>query len=98
MKRVPGVLQTTVGYVGGHVERPTYRQVCSGTTGHAEAVEVTYDPEVISYEQLAKLFFESYNSYLQGELDRTVSLHTIEYLEGNPMQGRLSPRMSRASR
>ncbi len=52
-----GVISTRVGYTGGHTENPTYQQVCSHTTGHAEAVEVTYDPKEITYQQLLKLFW-----------------------------------------
>lgn len=57
-KRLKGVLSTRVGYTGGTTEHPSYKQVCSGKTGHAEALEVEFDPELVSYEQLAKLFFE----------------------------------------
>lgn len=58
LQNEPGVLGTTVGYIGGRTEQPTYEQVCSHTTGHAEAVEVIYDPVRVSFEKLAKLFFE----------------------------------------
>jgi len=60
-QRAQGVLSTRVGYTGGHTDNPTYREVCSGTTGHAEAIEVTYDPEKVDYETLAKLFFETHD-------------------------------------
>src|SRR5438445_6366435 len=58
---VPGVLDTRVGYTGGHADDPTYEQVCSHTTGHAEAVEVTFDPEKVSYEQLLEVFWDSHD-------------------------------------
>ncbi|NBO37950.1 bifunctional methionine sulfoxide reductase B/A protein [bacterium] len=59
--KVPGVLATTVGFAGGHVEHPSYKQVCTGTTGHLECVEVTYNPSQVNFEQLCKLFFETHD-------------------------------------
>jgi len=54
---VPGVLSTEVGYTGGTTAHPTYEQVCSHTTGHAEAVRLEYDPEQVTYEHLLEVFF-----------------------------------------
>ena len=59
--RVRGVEQTVSGYCGGHVEDPSYRAVCNGTTGHAEAVQITYDPDAVSYQELLEVFFEIHN-------------------------------------
>ncbi|MEO0431281.1 MAG: peptide-methionine (S)-S-oxide reductase MsrA [Cyanobacteria bacterium J06656_5] len=56
-----GVFSTAVGYSAGHTPNPTYREVCSGMTGHNEVVLVVFDPSVISYEQLLKVFWESHN-------------------------------------
>ena len=57
--KVPGVLSTTSGYIGGTVVNPTYNQVSANTTGHAEAVEIAYDPTKVSYEQLLNVFWRS---------------------------------------
>lgn len=56
--QMEGVTETQVGYIGGHTEKPTYREVCGDTTGHAEAVEVTFDPQIVSYETLLDLFWQ----------------------------------------
>lgn len=58
LQKLPGVLKTEVGYTGGHLKNPSYRDVCDGGSGHYEAIRVLYDPKVINYEQLTKYFFE----------------------------------------
>jgi peptide-methionine (S)-S-oxide reductase len=57
----PGVYTTAVGYQAGHTPNPTYREVCSGMTGHAEVVRVVFDPKVVSYDKLLRLFWESHD-------------------------------------
>jgi peptide-methionine (S)-S-oxide reductase len=59
--KTPGVVSTSVGYAGGHTPNPTYREVCSGRTGHNEVVRVVFDPTKVSYEQLLKVFWESHD-------------------------------------
>jgi len=59
--QLPGVYSTAVGYAGGHAPEPTYKQVCSGLTGHAETVLVVFDPSRTSYEDLLKVFWESHD-------------------------------------
>ncbi len=56
-QKVPGVISTAVGYMGGTVKDPTYEQVCTGETGHAEVVQVTYDPAVVEYDELLDVFW-----------------------------------------
>ena len=60
-RQVDGVLATAVGYSGGRKENPTYESVCSGKTGHAEVVEVEFDPSKVSYEQLLDVFWENHD-------------------------------------
>jgi peptide-methionine (S)-S-oxide reductase len=60
-RRIPGVTATRVGYTGGHAEDPSYYDVCSDTTGHAEAVEVEFDPEQVPYEELLAVFWANHD-------------------------------------
>lgn len=58
---IDGVEDVQAGYMGGHVQNPTYREVCTGTTGHAEVIQIRYNPGVITYEELLELFFSSHD-------------------------------------
>ena len=60
-RRLPGVVDVASGYSGGHMPNPTYEDVCSHTTGHAEVVQVTFDPQKITYDQLLDLFWQIHN-------------------------------------
>ena len=60
-RQVEGVLSTAVGYTGGTLQNPSYRAVCTDTTGHAEAVDVEYDPSKVTYEQLLDIFWENHD-------------------------------------
>lgn len=60
-RQIPGVLDTAVGYLGGCTANPTYQDVCTDETGHAEVVQVTYDPAKVSYDQLLNVFLESHD-------------------------------------
>lgn len=60
-RQVDGVMDAQVGYTGGKTEKPTYKDVCTGTTGHAEAIEITFDPAKVSYQTLVELFFKMHD-------------------------------------
>ena len=78
-QRVKGVLTVESGYSGGQIKNPTYREICSGKTGHAEVIKITYDPNIISYEDLLRIFFSTHDpttlnrqGYDQGTQYRSV--------------------------
>lgn len=60
-KRVKGVLEVVSGYSGGNIKNPTYEQVCSDTTGHAEAIQIIFNPEIISYDEILRIFWKIHN-------------------------------------
>ncbi|MBN1567675.1 MAG: peptide-methionine (S)-S-oxide reductase MsrA [Acidobacteria bacterium] len=60
-ERLDGVEKAVSGYSGGHVENPTYEQVCTGTTGHAESIQITYDPSKVSYDALLEVFWKTHD-------------------------------------
>lgn len=60
-RKVKGVIDTVVGYTGGTTKNPTYKDVCTNKTGHAEVVQVTYDPSIVSYEELLEYFWDMHN-------------------------------------
>ncbi len=60
-ERLPGILSVTSGYAGGQTENPTYEQICTGRTGHAEVVQIEFDPEKITYEKIIDLFWDAHD-------------------------------------
>ena len=60
-ERVPGVISVTSGYAGGHTDNPTYKQVCSGTTGHAEVAQIAFDPAKVSYAKILEVFWQAHD-------------------------------------
>ena len=60
-RQIPGVAETKVGYLGGHTANPTYKDVCTDETGHAEVVQVTFDPSKVSYEKLLEVFWSAHD-------------------------------------
>jgi len=88
-QKANGVISTTVGYSGGHVKNPSYEQVCTGMTGHLEVVEVIFDTQKTSYEELARLFFETHDftqTNGQGPDIGEQYLSVIFYLDENQRQ------------
>ncbi len=71
--QIAGVLSTTVGFCGGHTVNPSYQQVCKGDTGHAEAIEIFYDPKKVSYHHLLDIFWSIHNPATADTQAKTVS-------------------------
>jgi len=84
-----GVVSTLVGYTGGKTANPTYGDVCSGRTGHAEAVEVEFDPDRISYEKLVEVFFASHDPTGRGrqEIDRDSQYRSAIFYHSEEQKG-----------
>ncbi len=84
-KELRGVERVVSGYAGGHVENPTYEQVCSGDTGHAEVIRVTFDPTVVSYAKLLEVFWRNVDPLDAGGqfCDRGESYATVIFTQGS---------------
>ena len=94
--KVDGVKSIRSGYIGGHTENPTYEQVCSHKTGHAEAVEVEFDPSKVSYETLARLFFEIHDpTQLDGQGPDLGDQYRSEIFYTTPEQKEVAERLIR---
>jgi peptide-methionine (S)-S-oxide reductase len=90
-----GVYSTSVGYAAGHTPNPTYKEVCSGMTGHNEVVRVVYDPKVLSYEELLRTFWESHNPTQGMRQGNDVG---TQYRSGVYVHGAAQRRVAEASR
>ncbi|HSX19534.1 MAG TPA: peptide-methionine (S)-S-oxide reductase MsrA [Gammaproteobacteria bacterium] len=110
--QVPGVISTTVGYCGGHTESPTYEQVCHGDTGHAESIDIIFDPQKVSYQQLLEIFWHMYHPatgedkkfqyrsaifYHDAEQQQLAVESQAEFAKQNPYAGHVNVQIANAS-
>jgi peptide-methionine (S)-S-oxide reductase len=93
--QVPGVVSTSVGYAAGHTPNPTYREVCTGRTGHSEVVRVVFDPKVVRYEDLLKVFWENHDPTQGMQQGNDVG---TQYRSGIYAYGEAQRRAAEASR
>jgi methionine-S-sulfoxide reductase len=93
MQQVKGVESVESGYSGGKLINPTYKEVCSGLTGHAEVVKVKFDPEVISYEELLKIFFATHNPTVLDPEDKRWSQYRSIVLYHNDAQKQIAEKV-----
>src|SRR6478609_9512266 len=92
-RQVPGVVATTVGYLGGTYENPTYYDVCSGKTGHAEVVEVVYDPARVSYDDLLNVFWENHDPTTLNRQGPDVGRNTVRPSSSTPPNSKRQRRL-----
>lgn len=96
MQRIDGVLSTEAGYIGGTIENPTYEEVCKHETGHAEAVRVIFDPQIVDYETLSKLFFEIHDpTHLDHQGPDMGEQYRSEIFYTNPKQREIAIKLIR---
>jgi peptide-methionine (S)-S-oxide reductase len=93
--KLEGVLSTTAGYIGGDTDEPTYREVSAGNTGHAEAVQVLYDPDKVSYEKLLEVFWRNIDPTTP---DQQFCDHGNQYRSGIFYHGRAQQRLAEESK
>jgi peptide-methionine (S)-S-oxide reductase len=96
-KRIPGVVDVAVGYSGGDLENPTYQEVCTDTTGHAEVVQVDFNPSVVSYEALLDVFWNGHNPTTINQQGRDIGTHyrsAIFYYDDEQREAAIASRNS----